>query len=363
MKKNYYDEAILFDNLYNALRKCCRNVRWKDSVARYEGNILLHTYRLRQQLLSNQYELSPYQIFKIYEPKEREVAATRIKDRQFQMALCDNGFYEDITESFINDNPACQRNAGLQKAHDRITANLVKYYRKYGHDGWFIKGDIHHFFPETDHEVAYQAILQRTSDIKAARQVKKIIDSFGDGIKGIGLGSQISQLIELAVLDGLDHFIKEQLHIKYYVRYMDDFILLHPDKQYLQQCWRAIECYLTELKFALNPKTTLQPVRYGIYMLQWHFIITDTGRIVSTPHKKKIKDERHKMRALWQKEVKGEVPPNTTKIHLRAWLGDKSKGDAYNICSDMIKYYRNLTHDSFSMKIPIMYQVFDWEEI
>ena len=87
------------------------------------------------------------------------------------------------------------------------------------------------------------AIAKRVSDPGAYSEVCRIIDSFDHGpdpTVGMGLGSQVTQLSQLAVLDDLDHFIKEQLHIKFYVRYMDDFILLHPDKAYLRYCWMEI---------------------------------------------------------------------------------------------------------------------------
>lgn len=104
----YFDKAIEFGNLYNGLKKSCRNVRWKDSVVGYEANGLKNTYLLRQDLLQSKYKISPYQCFTIYEPKQREIVATRIRDRQFQKALCDGGLYTDITEHLIHDNGACQ---------------------------------------------------------------------------------------------------------------------------------------------------------------------------------------------------------------------------------------------------------------
>lgn len=348
--ENYFEAATDFDELYKALRKCCRNVRWKDSIARYEGNILLNTYYLREDILNGTYQLSEYQRFKIYEPKEREIEATRIRDRQFQMSLCDNGFYEDMTESFINDNPACQRDAGLQKAHDRITANLRKFYNKYGNDGWYLKGDIHHFFPSTRHEVAIAAVYKRVKDPQVREEIKKIINSFGKDDKGIGLGSQISQLIELAVLDDLDHFIKEKLHIKYYVRYMDDFMLVHPDKKYLQYCYKEIEKFLKKYHFELNPKSTIQPLKHGIYMLQWKFLLTDSGKIVKTPVKSKITTEHRKMRKIWNKEADGTYSEDVTAIHLRSWLADKKKGDTYAIRNNMIEYYEEMTGQVFPKK-------------
>ena len=86
--------------------------------------------------------------------------------------------------------------------------------------------------------------------------VCRIIDSFPDEV-GLGLGSQISQIMELLVLNGLDHFIKERLHIKYYIRYMDDFILIHPDKNYLKYCLTEINKKIIELGLELNKKTTI----------------------------------------------------------------------------------------------------------
>lgn len=99
-----YEQVISFDSLYKGLKKCCKNIRWKDSTVGYEGNALKNTYRLRQSLLNGKYRIDKYQHFTIYEPKQREIVATRIKDRQFQRSLCDNGFYEQITKSFIADN-------------------------------------------------------------------------------------------------------------------------------------------------------------------------------------------------------------------------------------------------------------------
>lgn len=78
-----YERAISFGKLRAGLRKCARNVRWKDSVFGYEWNGLKNTYRLRQSLLRGTYRIDPYQRFTIHEPKERDIVATRIKDRQF----------------------------------------------------------------------------------------------------------------------------------------------------------------------------------------------------------------------------------------------------------------------------------------
>ena len=82
-----YEEVISFDELYKGLKQACKNVRWKDSTVGYENNILKNTYKLRRDLISGSYKIEKYQRFTIYEPKKREIVATRLKDRQFQSLL------------------------------------------------------------------------------------------------------------------------------------------------------------------------------------------------------------------------------------------------------------------------------------
>lgn len=101
---------------------------------------------------------------------------------------------------------------------------------KQGTEGWVLKADLKNFFGSTSHELAYSAVTKRVNDEWVNGEIKRIIDSFNQGDDpevGMGLGSETTQLIQLAVLDDFDHFIKEQLHIKHYVRYNDDFIIIH----------------------------------------------------------------------------------------------------------------------------------------
>lgn len=110
----------------------------------------------------------------------------------------------------------------------------------------------------------------------------KIIDSYSktEG-KGLPLGSQASQWFALYYLDSLDRLIKERLQIKFYTRYMDDFILLHNDKNYLKYCRNEIEMYCKNmLALELNEKTQIFPVKNGINYLGWHIYLSQTGKVV-----------------------------------------------------------------------------------
>lgn len=335
--KNYFDYAISYGNMRKALSKCCRNIRWKDSVVGYELHAPRNTYRLIDDIRNGRYKISPYQTFIIYEPKEREIVATRIKDRQFQMALCMGGLYEDITEHFIHDNCACQTGKGTDFALKRIKTHMRRFYAKHGRHGYVLKLDVHHFFPTTRHEVACEAIRKRVGDERARQAVCDVINSF-DGDMGIGLGSQISQLVELAVLDDLDHFIKETLHIKYYVRYMDDMILIHEDKEYLRYCWKKIEKELEKIHLTLNPKSCLYPLKQGIKFLHWHFYYTLNGGIKQKMDSDKTGKERRRLKALLTKEYNGEIPVGTAEESLQAWCANAKRGNTFFQQKRMIAY-------------------------
>ena len=335
-----YDEVTSFDNLYRGLKKSCKNVRWKDSTVRYESNGLKNTYRLRQSLLKGNYKIDQYQRFTIYEPKRRDIIATRLKDRQFQRSLCDNGLYEDMTRSFIRDNCACLHGKGVDSLLNRLTTHLRRYYNSHGTEGWVLKCDIRHYFPSICHDVAKEAIHKRVRDPDIASHACAIVDSFGDC--GLGLGSQVSQLIALAVLDDLDHFIKEQLRIKHYVRYMDDFILIHPSKNYLKFCRSEITEQLALKGLELNEKTSIYPLRQGVKMLKWRFILTDSGAILRKMHRKKQSAERAKLKKLYTGELTGRYAPGTAKVSLCSWLANADRGDTYYERKKMIEFYKEL---------------------
>ena len=328
------DDAITFEELYKGLKLSCRNVRWKDSVTGYEANGLKNTYLLRQSLLDGTYKISGYQRFRVHEPKEREIVATRLKDRQFQRSLCDNVLYPQITRSFIRDSCACLRGRGVDDALNRLTVHLQRYYRKHGAKGWVLKCDIRHYFAETPHDVAKAAIRKRLTDQRAAFYTDQIIDSFG-GDTGIGLGSQVSQLTELAVLDDLDHYIKERLRIRHYLRYMDDFILIHEDRAVLENALKDITEKLAALGLTLNSKTQIYPLKQGVIWLKWRFILTDTGKVVRRIGKKSVVRERRKLKRMAKLAESGRISADALKESFNSWKAHAQRGNCRKIISDM----------------------------
>lgn len=261
------EECCSFENLYKAMQKCKRNVMWKDSTAGFVKNGLKNCLKLHDELMQDKYKIMPYSIFVIHERKTRIISSTKMRDRVVQRSLCDNYLYHELTKGFIYDNCACLKGKGTDFARNRLKCHLQRFYRKHGRDGYVLKVDIHDFFGSTPHKTAKKAIDKRVKDEWTKKMVYDVIDSFTHiaSDRGIGLGSQVSQLVQLAVLDDIDHKIKEQLKIKAYVRYMDDLVLVHESKEYLQGCLEIIKADIENLGLEINEKKTgIQPLKHGI---------------------------------------------------------------------------------------------------
>lgn len=295
---NNIEHIIGFDALLNSMYKCKRSVSWKNSVMHYVLNGLEQTIKLEEKLHNGKYKAKPPCTFTIGYPKPREIMSIHFIDRVYQRSLNDNELYPTMTKSFIRDNCACQKGKGTDFARNRFKAFLQKYYRRYGDKGCILQCDIHGYYPNMRHNTAKNTFKRKLKP-EVHNRVCNTLDEQYEGEVGFDAGSQMIQIAGISVLDFLDHYIKEVLHIKYYIRYMDDFILIHNDKNYLEYCKAEIEKKLFEIGFEFNPKKTLiYPLSKGILFLGFIFKYTDTGKVLMLINKDNVRHARKKLRKL-----------------------------------------------------------------
>lgn len=151
------------------------------------------------------------------------------------------------------------------------------------------------------------------------------------------------QIAGIGILNALDHFIKEELHIEFYIRYMDDFILIHEDAEYLLECKARIAQKLRALECQFNTKKTgIIPLSDGILFLGFHYWLTETGKVVMTLNSANIKHERRKMAKLATLERKGERSTEKVDECYNSWKNHASKGDSYKLLQRTDKYVKEL---------------------
>lgn len=221
-------------------------------------------FQLQRELIAGTYRPGPYHTFTIREPKERQIAAAPFRDRVVHHSIC--SVLEPVFERrYIHDSYACRKGKGSHRAIQRAWAFTRKH-------GWFLKCDVAKYFDSADHEILKERVRRLFKDARFLTLLERIVDHNAPHNapgKGLPIGNLTSQYFANLYLDGLDHFIKEQVRMKHYVRYMDDFLCFADSKEELQ-------CVLSEVREFLDERLCLRlkdrkcyiaPVTQGIPFL------------------------------------------------------------------------------------------------
>ncbi|MDI6813429.1 MAG: reverse transcriptase/maturase family protein [Desulfitobacteriaceae bacterium] len=326
---NLYPLVCAFENLHSAYLKARRNKRYRQEVLSFSSNLEENLIQIQNELIQKTYQTGKYRKFYVYEPKERLVRALPFKDRVVQHAL--NNIIEPIFEkTFIYDSYACRRGRGTHAGADRVT-HFLQVARNIWPRIYCLKGDVSKYFPSIDHAILMGLIKRRIKCPDTLWLITEILasspDATGPRPKGIPVGNLTSQLFANVYLNELDHFIKQELKCKFYVRYMDDFVILAPDKKVLHAWKKEIADFLEySLALELNGKTSIFPVSQGIDFLGYR--LWATHRLV---RKGSIKRMKRKLKRFKQGYTRGTVDLEKIKRTLASWLGHVGHADSYNL--------------------------------
>ncbi|MBR3631945.1 MAG: hypothetical protein IKN49_02620 [Elusimicrobiaceae bacterium] len=334
--------VIDYDNLYNSGLKCKKGVIWKPSVSSFILNQIERTNQLCDELEAGTYKSLAPKPIKITHPKPRDGLCISFRDRVYQRSLNDNALYPMITNAFIYDNAACQKGKGTDFARGRIKKFLWNYFCNYGPEGYVLHIDIKGYYPSMRHDVVKNKFAKMVPD-DIYGMAAKILDTQYSGTVGYNPGSQMVQIAGIGVLDDVDHFCKEQLHIKYYLRYMDDTIIIHNDKNTLKNWLEIIGKQLNNLGFEINiNKTKIYPLCRGFLFLGFTFRLTETGKVVLSIDGQNVKAEKRKLKRLVNKARKGTLTKAKVYECYNAWKAHASVGNSNKLIQRMDSYFKNL---------------------
>ena len=252
-KNNLYENMCKMQNILNAFDEVCHNTKNKRKLRKYKEYNCIYVSRIHEILTKKEYEVGPYTVFTIFEPKERRIVSQNLQDKIINHLVSRQILYPALNPCLIMENVASIKGKGTKAG-----LNLVREYNrkckiKYS-EYYILKCDISKFFASIDHDNLKSKIKKRIKDKDALEIIFKIIDSEKNGL---GIGNMTSQVLAVFYLNDLDHYIKESLKIKYYVRYQDDFLLFHESKEYLRACFGKIKDFLEKEKLTLNKKSRL----------------------------------------------------------------------------------------------------------
>lgn len=342
-----FDWVFSYKHLYRSYRKCRRGVAWKNSTQKYITQAPLNVYTTYKRLQNGTFKSSGFYEFDLFERgKQRHIRSVTINERVVQRCLCDYALVPVLCKSFIYDNGASMERKGYSFAVKRCCQHLREHYRKHGTEGYILLFDFSKFFDRVSHRVVKGILRREFSDDKVIRLTEHFIDAFGD--IGMGLGSQISQVLALASASRLDHYIKEVCRIRGYGRYMDDGYLIHSSKDYLQKCLEGIKAICDELEITLNEKKTqIVKLTHGFTFLKIRFFLTDTGKVIRKIYPRSVTRQRRKMKKLVPFVESGKLTPADVYASWQSWRAYASNFNANGTVRRMSALYDKLFIDEW----------------
>jgi hypothetical protein len=261
-----WERVVALPNLLAAARRAARGKREQAGVARFICDLEPQCLALERALREGSYRPGAPTTFTILDPKERTISAAPFRDRVLHhalMAVLEPVFERRMThESF-----ACRRGKGTHAA----LAHARRLVRRFG---WFLKLDIAKCFESLDHEVILETVRRVVKDRRVLALLETIVRGGGvvtvEGRRvGLPIGNLTSQWLANLVLDRLDHFVKEDLRVPGFARYMDDFVLFGDAKDTLRAVHERVQVFVRDtLRLRLKERATiLAPAAEGLPFL------------------------------------------------------------------------------------------------
>ena len=315
--KNTFYKNLTFEKLYLAHKRARNHKTYKLDVVEFEIDLERNLTFLLNDIANNTYKVGEYKEFKIYEPKERIIQALPYRDRIVHQWYVEEFIKPYILPRFINTNFACLENKGTHKAVEQLQHYMRIFKRNYG-DFWILKCDISKFFYNIDTNILFDVLSKYISDKKLLDFTHLLIFDGTDSMnkKGIPIGNYTSQFFANIYLNELDQYVKHILKCKYYVRYMDDFIILLKTKQECIEIKKLIEKFIdSHLELKLNDKSRYYPYSMGVNFCGYRTFTTH--RLLRVSSKTKIKNNVKKWNKLWELN---KLNTKQAVMSLNSWL-------------------------------------------
>ncbi len=265
--KNLYQELCSEENIALAFKKARKRKSKKPYVIEFENNLKQNLQLLRTELLFNCYQPKPLRTFIIRDPKVRKIRKSYFVDRIVHHAICN--ILEPIFEKrFIYDSFANRKGKGSLNALKRFDKFKRKVSKNNTRNCYVFKADIKHYFDEVNHDILINILRKKVNDKRLISLISKVLKNHSEEV-GMPLGNMTSQFFANVYLNELDQFVKHKLKAKFYIRYVDDFVILYNNKEVLESYKEQISIFLKEkLKLEIHPnKSKILLLHRGIPFL------------------------------------------------------------------------------------------------
>lgn len=323
-KTNYddFDKVFTYLHLFKASTKCQRNVNWKGSVQNYIRKRNINLSNTLIQLRNNKYRSRGFYTFtKVERGKPRVIRSNHISERVVQKTLCDYSLVPILRKKLIYDNGATLKHKGCLFVINR-TKHFIRQIAKINQPIYYLSMDYHSYFENINHSILLNDIKHYYKDYRLFNLITYFVKCFGD--KGLGLGSQISQICAIYYPHSIDNYIKHNAKHKYYTRYMDDSIIIDTSKTKLKKTLKNIQMLCNNIDIELNvKKTMISNNNKGCSYLKRHWKVNNK-KLVVRPNK----DSYYRMFRKLKIFVKWQMPISYIETSYQSWRSHFLKDNA-----------------------------------
>ncbi|KKR03899.1 MAG: RNA-directed DNA polymerase (Reverse transcriptase) [Parcubacteria group bacterium GW2011_GWF2_39_13b] len=339
--KNIFDKIISPENLFLAWGNFKIGKQKKKDVQRFEWELEKNIFRLHRGLRGRSYRHSGYKSFYVRDPKQRHIHKAEVRDRILHHAVFSvlNPIFEP---TFISHSFSCRIDKGAHKGVLAVEKMIRKETQNYFRPCYILKCDIRKFFATVNHEILVNILKQRIKDKKAIWLIREIVDSFSSEqsdiftARGLPIGNLTSQLFANIYLNELDQFIKNELRIKYYARYTDDFVIIGDAKKELESILLKVSSFLkNNLLLELHPKKiVINKYSQGVDFLG--YIVLPHYRLLRTKTKKRI---LKKLKIRIDQYRAEEISKKSLNQSLQSYLGVLSHANTHKLTQKLINQF------------------------
>ena len=323
--RHEFDKYLTYDNLMKAHLLSRKGKNCKKEVILFNLKQEEYIRWLYEQLKNGTYKHGGYRVFYIQYPKRRKIEASRYMDRIVHRWIVDSFLNRYFVNQFINTSYACIKNRGMHKASMDVQKTM-KHCKRIWQNYYILKMDIRKYFQNIDKDILMNILKRKVKEEKLVELLEKIVYS-NSGKKGLPIGNYTSQIFANIYLNEIDQYIKHELKVKYYFRYMDDSILFVKTKKEAIELLEKIKNYLKiKLELELNDKTQIfksdQGVNFCGYKInEYRLKLRDRG-------KKAIKQ---KVRYLKEEVQKGNMSSKEASRFICGHLGYMKYANTRNL--------------------------------
>lgn len=335
-----FEEVMSFKNLCAAGKACCNGARWKTSTINFETNLLGEAQKTYDNLYNGTRVFNGFHSFSTVEHgKLRNIDALPIQERTIQKCLCENLLVPIFSRSFIYDNCASLKAKGMDFQLKRLRKHLRDHYRKYGTAGGIYQFDFKNYFGSLPHEEIKRRARKKIMDERLYRLFCDFVDDFRmmktadkTACRGVGLGSEVSQIIALDYANPIDHYVKDVRGIHGYGRYMDDGYIISPSLAELADIKRCLYALAADMGIAMsNQKNIITPFRHHSFIfLKMRVRLTEDGKVVMKLSRKSIHSIRRKMDIFRRWLDEGRMEPEDVFQSYQSWRAHAKRCNSYD---------------------------------